>query len=152
MFEPDALILPGTGAGGIRLGARIEDTLRESGISFKAETPVIGGIAMRGTTWHQSPMVILQEEDGRISSITVRDGYRGTLRGGVAIGSTVAEVEARIGPVGENEWDELTIEGVPGVIFEIEGIFQGSLAEHLLAPAFHRARITWIAVFRISDK
>ncbi|HZU69151.1 MAG TPA: hypothetical protein VFA09_17880 [Ktedonobacteraceae bacterium] len=73
----------------------------------------------------------------------VHDGYRGKLMDTIGLGSTVADVERQIGPVEEDEEDNLVIRDLPGLCFAIEGYFPD-----VKDPAFRHAAIKGICVFK----
>lgn len=143
MLDLDAPILPGRGAAGIRLGDRLENALRAcAGLFTEAHV----GNACLCDPWSasvfRSACVDLSHRDGRISQITVHDGYRGRLCSAVGLGSTPSEIARAIGPWEELDADVYGIAGLPGLAFGVAGWFV--TAAH---PGLRDARIREIAVF-----
>jgi len=52
--------------------------------------------------------------DGTVFQIGVFAGYRRSLLGGIKIGSTIEDIQQAIGPVIEDEEDNLVVSGPPG--------------------------------------
>ncbi|HST90204.1 MAG TPA: hypothetical protein VLJ14_17650 [Ktedonobacterales bacterium] len=143
MLDLDAPILPGRGAAGIHLGDRLEDVLRASAGLF---TEARVGNACLCDPWStsvfRSASVDLSHRDGRVSQITVHNGYRGRLHGAVGLGSTPAEIARAIGPWEEVDADVYGIACLPGLAFGVAGWFV--TAAH---PGLRTAPIREIAVF-----
>lgn len=72
---------------------------------------------------YRSAMVDLWVEAGIVYQIMVHHGYAGKLLGSIGLGSTIADIETRIGPWGEDEEDNLVIQNLPGFCFAVEGYF-----------------------------
>lgn len=123
MLDLDAPIVPGEGAAGIPTSARGSRSCRRtssrasasSGASIRA-CPTNAVLAV-----YRSDGVYLWVENRVVDQIEAHGDYRGTLRGAVGVGSTVAEVEARIGPVIEDDDGSLAIRDISGSCFEVDG-------------------------------
>lgn len=78
-------------------------------------------------------------EDGRVDQIGVGKGFQGTYKNFIGIGSTLADVKARIGNYVE-AGDTYELENEKGICFELEDVDDW---EELTAP------IEFIYVFRV---
>jgi len=142
----EAPIIPGESAAGIRLGSLIEEVLNEHTNSFDSGEIVKPTFPIRVTTRYRSAMVDLGVIKGKVEQIMVHDGYRGKLMGTIGLGSTIADIERYIGPVEEDEEDNLVIRNIPGLVFEIEGYFPDLQKD----PAYRFAPIKEISVVSLS--
>jgi hypothetical protein len=142
----EAPIIPGESAAGIRLGSLIEEVLNEHKNSFDSGEIVKPTFPIRVTTRYRSAMVDLGVIKGKVEQIMVHDGYRGKLMGTIGLGSTIADIERYIGPVEEDEEDNLVIRNIPGLVFEIEGYFPDLQKD----PAYRFAPIKEISVVSLS--
>jgi hypothetical protein len=119
-MDVHADILPGVGAAGIALGARIEDVLDS----------IDGEIVSEDFTdcrRDRAGCVGIWSRGGHVDQVCVERGYQGTLFGWIRVGTILREIHERIGRIQEDEADCLAIEGVYGVCFET-----GWSAGHLL--------------------
>lgn len=93
MYLSDQPIVPGSSAGGYRLG----ELLSHPGVDFvDDEASSLANPIVR----HRSAPIRLWLNNGRIAQIAVGKGYAGKLDGVIGPGSTLADVEAAIGPRG----------------------------------------------------
>ena len=121
-----APILPGEGAAGLHVGTRITDLPAELLARFSVHRRVNPCVPNAVVTTYRAEGITLFVENRVIDQIAVYGPYHGTLRGprgSIGVGSTVAEVEQRVGPVVEDDEDNLSIEGVTGLCFEVVGAF-----------------------------
>lgn len=126
-LDLDAPILPGKGAAGLRVGARITTLPAELLARFTIHRCVNSCVPNAVITTYRVDGVTLYVSDRVIDQIAVSTGYRGALNGphgSISIGSTVAEVAARIGAVIEDDDDNLRIAGLSGLCFELEDAFE----------------------------
>ena len=121
MFDLDALIIPGESAAGIRLGQPIQ------GILAHQSPDVI--IEIHDLEKYEFGSVHLWVESGKITQIGVYQEYRGCLKEGIGIGSTVEEVQNLLGKIEEDEDDVLVVAGMSGFCFETEKWFEGRQPE-----------------------
>jgi len=135
MLVLDAPIIPGDSAAGLRIGTSIEDVLVHE--KPNATVPLHGAIKYDFGPIH------LWVANGSIFQIGVFAGYRGSLRSGIKIGSTIGEIQQAIGAVTEDEEDNLVVPGYPGWCFETEEWLEGHQPEQ--NP---KARVTEIYVYR----
>ncbi len=135
MIQLDAPILPGERAAGIRVGEPIARLLEAH--QPEAHVPLQEG----RERFHFGP-VWVWAENGRITQVGVSRGYSGRLAGRIGIGSTVRDVERLIGPIGEDDEDNLVVVGSPGWCFETEPWRPGTALEDN-----RDARLSWIFVF-----
>jgi hypothetical protein len=112
MFDLNAPIVPGESAAGVRVGQPMEDIL--TGASPDAV------VEMRSCIKFEFGPVRLWAENGRVVQVGVYAGYRGSLRQGIGVGSTLGEVQSALGPIAEDEDDNLIVAGMPGWCFETE--------------------------------
>lgn len=126
MLDLDAPIIPGEGAAGIRVGSRIAELPADVLARFSVERRVNPCLPNAVLTLYRSDAVTLTVENRVIDQIEMHGDYRGRLRGAVGIGSTVAEVEARIGPVIKDGEDNLSIHDISGLCFEVDGVLDHS--------------------------
>jgi len=126
----DAPIQPSVGAAGININAPAEELPKPKTREQLPELEVLdfGSVQI----WLRA---------GRVDQIGVRKGYRGRLNGTIGIGSSIRDVEAAIGPVSEDEEDNLIVLRSPGWCFETEQWRGHDLADNGDAP------ITYIWVF-----
>jgi len=108
-FDLNAPLVPGRSAAGVRLGESINRVL-------EGNKP--GNIEDRGeVTFYNFGEVSLFVCEGVIYQVGVHNGYSGAIRG-VIIGTTIAEVNRLLGPVVEDEDDNLAVDGIQGWCFE----------------------------------
>lgn len=81
-----------------------------------------------------------------MNQIMVHHGYEGKLLGRIGLGSIIADIEAQIGPWGEDEEDNLVIQNLPGFCFAVEGYFSD-----LNDPALLQAPIKEMYVFMVRE-
>lgn len=147
MLDLDAPIVPGESAAGIRVGSRVTDLPADVLARFTVERRVNSCLPNAVMTIYRSDSVNLWVENRVVDQVEVHGGYRGALKDAVGIGSTVAAVEERIGPVAEDDMDNLAIRDLPGLCFGLAGAFGG------YAPAddstSHPLPITQIFVYRV---
>jgi hypothetical protein len=137
-FDVAAPILPGLSAAGVSLGAPIDAILRT--YSPDRVEPVIGGNLLYFGD------VRLWVEDKAIMQVAVSGRHAGCLSGDIGIGSTLADAENALGPIFEDDEDNLMVIGLPGVSFETH-TWRGIPGAEILADNMD-ARITDIYVFR----
>jgi hypothetical protein len=80
----------------------------------------------------------------RLKQITVLNRFRGRVANVIGIGSTGAHVEATLGPLVEDEDDNLIIPGIPGVCFEVAFV-----TGHDVAWQLQHAPIAYISIYSI---
>jgi hypothetical protein len=108
-FDLNAPIIPGRSAAGVRL---------EESVNCVLETNTPAQVEDRGeVTVYRFGGVSLFVRNGAIDQIGVHQGFSGAMRG-VTIGTTIAEVSRLLGPVIEDEDDNLAVEGIEGWCFE----------------------------------
>jgi hypothetical protein len=147
MIGPDAAIIPGVSAGGLKIGMPVSDVLSRMGLLFTAEPVVNPHVPAPLVTRYRSEMVDFWDRDGLVDQVMVHHGYRGKMMGKIGLGSTIADAEELIGPVGEDDEDNLVIEGIDGLVFEIEGHFPG-----LTNPSCRTAPIKEICVCPVGER
>jgi hypothetical protein len=121
MLDFDAPIVPGESAAGIRVGSRIAELPADVLARFTVERRVNPCLPNAVLTVYRSDAITLTVENRVIDQVEVRGGYRGRLKGAIGIGSTVAEVEDCVGPVIADDEDNLCIDGLSGLVFELAG-------------------------------
>ncbi len=122
-----APILPGEGIAGLLVGARLTDLPSELLARFTIQRHVSPCVPNAVQTTYRAGDVTLYVENRVINQIAVTGAYHGTLRGphgSIGLGSTVAEVEQRIGPIVYDDADNLSIAGLSGLCFEVAGSFE----------------------------
>ena len=134
MFDLDALIIPGESAAGFRLGQPIKDIL----VSQSPDAVV----ELNDCDKYQFGSVHLWVNAGKISQIGLYADYRGRLKEGIGIGSTIEEVENLFGKIEEDEDDNLVVDGKSGWCFETEEWLDGHQPEKNT-----RAKISEVYVF-----
>jgi hypothetical protein len=125
-LDLDAPILPGVGAAGLRVGTRLSELPPSLLEGFSVERRVNPCLPNAVLTLYRSAAVTLHVENRVIDQIAVSGAYRGTLRGpggSIGLGAAVADVEARIGQVVEDDEDNLSILDLRGLCFAVEGTF-----------------------------
>jgi hypothetical protein len=103
----DAPIYPGNSAAGVAIGQGV-DSLPEP-----LQRVQLGDVVRLDYT-----CVSVWLKDGRVNQVGVRQGYIGTLRHCIGIGSSIGDVDRLIGPVHEDLEDNLVVLGSPGWCFE----------------------------------
>ncbi len=143
-MDTSASIIPGQSAAGIALGSSITSVVADYETSFSMEE-VKGVLAIPTSPLvrYRSEMVDLWAANGQIIQIMVHGKYVGKLQQTIGLGSTLAEVETQIGPVEEDEEDNLVISSLPGVCFGVPGSFRDSRD-----PALRQVPIREIFVFK----
>ena len=114
MLDLNAELIPDRAGAGVTLGQSIASVL-DATQPEAVEARVGCHVYKFGSVW-------LFEKEGVISQISVFAGYAGKIAGNVGIGSTVAEVEASLGPVDGDEDDCFEVAAVPGWCFEVENV------------------------------
>lgn len=118
----NAPILPGKGAAGIDLGLPISEVLRSVGLRFTEDVLVNSCVqAPTGTVLYRSDAVDVWATDGVVDQVRVRVGYRGTLAGGVGVGSSRAALAAALGAAENVELDTVTFREHPGLYVTLGG-------------------------------
>jgi hypothetical protein len=147
MLDLDAPISPGKCAAGLRVGTRVSDLPAEVLAQFTIERRVNACLPNAVLTLYHSDAVTLYVENRIIDTIQVHGGYRGTLGEGIGLGSTVAEIEERLGIVEEHEDACLMLRGVQGLRL----VVACRRGERESAGAFvrWRAPIQCISVYRV---
>ena len=135
MFDLDAAIIPGESAAGVCVGQTIADIL----VDEKPNAIV----CLRAAIKYDFGIVHLWVTDGSISQIGLFSGYRGLMQSGIKIGSTIGEIQRAIGPVVEDDEDNLVVPGSLGWCFETEEWLEGHQPEQ--NP---NAQVSEIYVFR----
>jgi hypothetical protein len=131
VLDLGAPIHPGIGAAGVAIGQSAD------------ELPApLSRVQLRDGVRLDYACVSVWLKDARVVQVGVRQGYSGSVRYCIGIGSTVGEVGQLLGPVHEDFEDDLVVLGVPGLCFETS-IWRGErLEDNRDAP------ITGIFVFR----
>jgi hypothetical protein len=112
MLNLTAPIVPGVSAAGIQIGERVDLLLAQRCPDRQIE--------LRGVVRLEFGPIHLWVEGERVTQIGVSFGYEGTLAGAIRIGSTIGEVAALLGPVEEDDEDNLVVGALPGWCFETE--------------------------------
>jgi hypothetical protein len=147
MIDLDAPILPGRGAAGLMLGDQIESVLAECPDVFDAEE-IVNPYTPVNTTRYRSPSVSLLEENGQVVQIMIHGNYRGKLDCQIGLGSTIADIQNLCGQCAEDDEDNLTIEGLSGLCFDVTGSFPNKANPfNPTNPMFLHATIDWICVY-----
>lgn len=134
MFDLDAAIIPGRSAAGISIGTAADEILsREQPLRRQP---------LKTQELLTFDSVELWVEDGRVRQIALSAGYRGTLAGSVGIGTTLGDVISLLGPVEEDEEDNLIVPGLPGWCFDTTHWTGGGEARENLT-----ARVEVVIVF-----
>ena len=112
MLDLDAAIIPGRGAAGIAVGAPVSD------LELHGASPVQ---LHDGVSVYDLGPVRIWTRNGVVDQIGVQASYIGSIgQSGIRIGSTLQNVAEALGPVLEDDEDNLVVEGVPGICFETE--------------------------------
>lgn len=112
MLDLDAAIIPGRQAAGIAVGAPVSD------VELKGASPMQLG---DGVSVYDLGAVKVWTRNGVVDQIGVRASYAGLIgESGIGIGSKLREVAEALGPVLENDEDDLVVQGMPGICFETE--------------------------------
>jgi hypothetical protein len=133
----NAAILPNEGAAGIKLGTPIREVLAVSIIVFSAMKTL-----HKRRMVYKSESVDLWTQDGIVEAIEVYGNYAGKLAGEIGIGTPIRCVDDVLGKVIENEYDDLEIEGLQGINFEIDARLSTSPITHMYI--FHSS--DWIVL------
>ena len=113
MIDLDADVVPGEAVAGLLIGATIEGLLSK----VRPKSTETLGEQLK----YDFGSVKVWTDKNRIVQIELYSGYRGSLRGFVHIGSTIAEIEHAFGQaVEEDEYDNLIVRTIPGWCFETE--------------------------------
>lgn len=144
MLDSSAPVVPGQRAAGVVLGSPMADVLGAvPEITFRME-PVHDAAGQRTRQRvYRSVMVDLWEGDGRVVQVRVHGPYAGRCLGRIGIGSTLAEVEAELGPVVENADGDYMIADVPGLLIQAD---QADAGADIETDAQHAARIAALVV------
>lgn len=140
MLDFDAPIEPGKAAAGVALGDRMErlgevGDSRRRGLHGLYEFTVVGPVCV----WAKG---------GVIDQIGVRGGYTGRIEGtAVGIGATIQQVAEEIGPVVEDDEDNLIVADLLGLCFETER-WRGVSGRETVGENLD-ARVTEIYVFQV---
>jgi hypothetical protein len=135
MFNLDAPIIPGQSAAGLRIGQSLEEV-----VAHEKPNDIV---PLHGATKYDFGSIHLWVADGTIFQIGLFAGYRGSMQGNIKIGSTLGEIQQTIGPVIEDEEDNLIVSSSPGWSFETEEWLEGHQPEKNA-----NARVSEIYIFR----
>lgn len=127
-------ITPRISAAGIVIGRTAPDVIQHMGKVYVRDHP-------HRIRMYSFDAVRLWVRNGCIVQICVRSPYQGKLSSGIGIGSSIADVEAAVGVVKEDDEDNLVVEAVPGWSFETEEWIGSSLHDN------RERKITEICVF-----
>lgn len=115
-----APIFPGVGAAGLTLGTRVATLPPDALARFRSERIINTCIqAPTGEVFYRAPGIEFMATNGVIDQIVTLEGYTGYLGGTVRPGMTVAEVEAELGPIVEDDEDALLLRDVPGIALDV---------------------------------
>lgn len=110
MLDLRAPIVPGKSAAGVMLG----QSAQEIRVTPKAVSTLDGGEFL------EFDSVFLWVVDGLVDRICVSGVYGGLIGDTVGIGSTLQQAQDSLGPVIEDESDNLVVVGLPGLSLETE--------------------------------
>jgi hypothetical protein len=113
-----APIIPGESIGEIKLGININQI--ENFNSFKQERVINEYFPDLDLIIYKTDLVNFYVEKGIITQIMAHGNYLGKLNNLIGIGSTMNDIEKLIGPVDEDNEDNLIIEGIKGLCFDFE--------------------------------
>lgn len=104
-------IIPGKSIGGILLGETIEIVLERLNLPFK-----------QTSSWHFifADVSLWVNETGEIFQISAHHNYKGKILEKISLGNTPEDVERLIGKIMLNDEDNLVIDGIDGLCFEID--------------------------------
>jgi len=113
MIDIDAPIVPGKSAAGVLVGSVVSELLAT--VDTQSTTNQSRG------EQHDFGTVKVWSKDGVIIQVGVYSGYRGVLRPGIGVGSTISDVEESFGcSVQEDAEDNLVVPTSAGWCFETE--------------------------------
>lgn len=141
-LDVDADIIPGQEdrSGRLAAGAAIGTVLQAPGAVFIAEA-LHDALGRPSRHRYRSSSVDLWSHDGTSAQIMVDGTYRGRLAPVIGLGSTIADVEAAIGPCAEDDEDNLIVMNLPGICCEIGATYAD--------PNWRHVSIVEIYVFRV---
>jgi len=138
MLDLRATIEPGKAAAGISLGDSVVH-LSHAGLATKRE---LGG----GAELLDFGPVRVWAKGGVVDQIGVRGEYAGYISGtAISVGSTIQQVMDAIGPVVEDDCDNLVVAHLPGLCFET-GAWRGDPGGETVEENLD-AKLTEIFVF-----
>ncbi len=138
MLHLDATIEPGKAAAGLSIGAPLA-ALPEATGSMRTKL----GDAVELLDFGP---VCVWVKNGMIDQIGVRCGYTGYVRGTtIGVGSSIQQVRDVLGPVVEDDEDNLIVAQVPGLCFETEA-WRGDPGRETVEENLD-AKLTWLFVF-----
>src|SRR5579859_7165255 len=105
-------LLPNHSAAGVTIGQAVAQLLEQNTPS-RIEERIGCRVLDFGAVW-------VFDRHGKIFQVCVWEGYHGKIADTIGIGSSIAEIEAMLGPVEELESDEYGVAGVPGWCFDVE--------------------------------
>lgn len=121
-----APIVPGTSAAGISIGDEILPIIRE-------HKPDRIQQAMTGDIFHFDNLKLWSTPDRiTVNQIAVFGVYAGATKEGLAINLPISEVVSRIGEIHIGEYDELCIDGYPGIGLETTGEGDSEVVSHIV--------------------
>lgn len=140
MFDLRAAIEPGKAAAGISIGDPILQ-LSQAGPTTKRE---LGG----GVQLFDFGPVRVWVKGGVVDQIGVRGEYAGYVSGtAIGVGSTIQQVVNEIGPVMEDDEDNLVVAHLPGLCFET-GAWRGDPGGEIVGENLDE-KLTEIFVFTV---
>ena len=120
MLDLNAELIPGKAGAGVLLGqsaTSILAVIQPENIESRQPLPALPELGCRvlkfGSVW-------LFEQKEVVSQVCVFAGYAGKINGSIGIASTVAEVQATLGPVVDYEGVCFGVATLPGWCFEVE--------------------------------
>ena len=140
MLDLDATIEPGKAAAGVSIGDPVAK-LSQAGRPTRTELLDGGELLDFGP-------VLVWAKGGAINQIGVRSGYTGYVGGTpIRIGSAIQQVVDAIGPIVEDDEDNLIAAHVPGLCFETEA-WRGDPGSETVEENLD-AKLTEIYVFAV---
>jgi hypothetical protein len=110
-FDLKAPIIPGKSAAGVQLGGNISKILAWA-------KPVTITPLTQGKCYYFGSVELWVNNESKVTQIGLHAGYQGKVANTIGIGSTLGEVAASVGPVIEDEEDNLVVQGLAGCCFE----------------------------------
>jgi hypothetical protein len=109
-------IIPGKSIGLFKLGMSEDELFNIFEDSYRIEQR-----ANTKVYWSGPAKIWVDNSSGKVTQISMGPGYKGSVNGGIMVGSLLNDIRQSLGKPYAHPWDDTyRVEGVLGICFELE--------------------------------